>query len=77
MLFKKTVGKYVIQVCTNISCMLCNAKEILRHLTSRLGNEQGETTPDQICTRSRKGLSAFFDKGLSILPAPGTDLAKG
>ena len=47
MLFKKPVGRYVIQVCTNISCMLCNAEEILAHLTRRLGIQPGETTPDQ------------------------------
>jgi NADH-quinone oxidoreductase subunit E len=47
MLYKKPVGKYVIQVCTNISCMLCNAEEILAHLTSRLGIKPGETSPDQ------------------------------
>jgi NADH-quinone oxidoreductase subunit E len=47
MLFKKPVGKYVIQVCTNISCMLCNAEEILAHLISRLGINPGETSPDK------------------------------
>jgi NADH-quinone oxidoreductase subunit E len=47
MLYKKPVGKYVIQVCTNISCMLCNAEEILAHLTRRLGIKPGETSPDQ------------------------------
>jgi NADH-quinone oxidoreductase subunit E len=47
LLYKKPVGKYVIQVCTNISCMLCNAEEILAHLTSRLGIKPGETSPDQ------------------------------
>jgi NADH-quinone oxidoreductase E subunit len=47
MLFKKPVGKYVIQVCTNISCMLCNAGEILAHLTGRLGIQPGETSPDK------------------------------
>lgn len=47
MLFKKPVGKYVIQVCTNISCMLCNAEEIMEHLTRRLGIRPGQTTPDR------------------------------
>ncbi len=47
MFYKKPVGKYVIQACTNISCMLCNAEEIMAHLTKRLGIEPGETTPDQ------------------------------
>ncbi|MBN1571364.1 MAG: NADH-quinone oxidoreductase subunit NuoE [Acidobacteria bacterium] len=46
MLYKKPVGKYVIQVCTNISCMLCNAEKIVEHLTAKLGIGFGETTPD-------------------------------
>ena len=46
MFYKKPMGKYVIQVCTNISCMLCNAEEIVEHLTRRLGIKMGETTAD-------------------------------
>jgi NADH-quinone oxidoreductase subunit E len=37
----------VIQVCTNISCLLCNAEDILAHLTRRLGIRVGETSPDK------------------------------
>jgi NADH-quinone oxidoreductase subunit E len=47
MLYKKQVGRYVIQVCTNISCMLCNSEAILAHLEKRLGIKPGETTPDK------------------------------
>ncbi len=47
MLFKRPVGKYVIWVCTNISCLLCNSDAILSHLEKRLGIKPGETTPDQ------------------------------
>ncbi len=47
MLYKKPVGRYVIQVCTNISCMLCNSEAILAHLEKRLGIKPGETTPDK------------------------------
>jgi NADH-quinone oxidoreductase subunit E len=46
MFYKKPMGKYVIQVCTNISCMLCNAEEIAAHLTRRLGIKWGETSAD-------------------------------
>ena len=46
MLFTKPMGKYVIQVCTNISCLLCNAEGIVSHLTEKLGIQMGETTPD-------------------------------
>ena len=47
MLYKKPVGKYVIQICTNISCLLCHCEEILAHLQKRLGIRPGETTPDR------------------------------
>ena len=47
MLFKKPVGRYVVQVCTNISCLLCNCEEIMAHLQKRLGIKPGETTPDR------------------------------
>jgi len=47
MLYKKPVGKYVIQVCTNISCMLCDAEKILDHLVRRLGIKPGETSADR------------------------------
>jgi NADH-quinone oxidoreductase E subunit len=47
MLYKKPVGKYVIQVCTNISCMLSRSEEIMAHLEKRLGIKPGETSPDR------------------------------
>jgi NADH-quinone oxidoreductase subunit E len=46
MFYRKPLGKYVIQVCTNISCMLCNAEGIVAHLTRKLEIQPGETTPD-------------------------------
>ena len=46
MFHRKPVGKYVLQVCTNISCQLCNAEGIMEHLVKKLGIKPGETTPD-------------------------------
>ena len=46
MLYKKPVGKYVLQVCTNISCLLCDSEEIMAHLQKRLGIKPGQTTSD-------------------------------
>jgi len=40
------VGRYKIEVCTNISCMLRGSDRILEHLTSRLGIPVGGTTAD-------------------------------
>jgi len=47
MFHRKPVGKYVIQVCTNISCLLCDAEEIVDHLIQKLGIKLGETTEDK------------------------------
>lgn len=40
-------GKYLVQVCTNVSCMLCNSKNIMSLVESKLGIKCGETTKDQ------------------------------
>lgn len=40
------VGRHTLSVCTNLSCMLCGADEIVEHLQSRLGIGLGESTPD-------------------------------
>lgn len=40
------VGRHTISVCTNVSCMLRGADQILAHLEKRLGIRLGETTPD-------------------------------
>lgn len=46
MLYRRPVGKHVIQVCTNISCSLMGAEHIVDILRKKLGIEVGETTPD-------------------------------
>jgi NADH-quinone oxidoreductase subunit E len=42
----KPVGEHSISVCTNISCMLRGAGEIVEHIESKLGIRTGESTPD-------------------------------
>ena len=42
----KPVGRHHISVCTNISCMLCGADDIVAHVERRLGISTGESTPD-------------------------------
>ena len=46
MLRTNPAGKYNVQVCTNISCMLRGGYEILDHCRKRLGIENKQTTPD-------------------------------
>jgi NADH-quinone oxidoreductase E subunit len=46
MYYKKPMGKYVIQVCTNVSCMIRGGEEIFEHLKKKFGIKSGETTGD-------------------------------
>ncbi len=46
MLTTKPRGKYNVQVCTNISCMLSGAEQIFEHCKKRLGVGHHGTTPD-------------------------------
>jgi len=39
-------GKYVVQVCTNISCMLRGAEEVFDHCKQKLGVDHKEVTRD-------------------------------
>ena len=43
---KQPVGKYHVQVCTNVSCMLLGGYGVLRHLERVLGVRAGQTTAD-------------------------------
>lgn len=47
---KTPVGKYMLEVCTNLSCMLCGGYRILEYLQQQLGIQLGETTPDGMFT---------------------------
>lgn len=42
----KPVGKHVINVCTNVSCMLTDSEKILEYFKHRLGIGLNETTAD-------------------------------
>lgn len=42
----KPVGRHCIAVCTNISCMLRGADEIVAHLEKKLGIQTGESSAD-------------------------------
>jgi NADH-quinone oxidoreductase subunit E len=46
MLKREPVGDYLVNVCTNISCMLVGGEELLEHLERRLGIKAGSTTTD-------------------------------
>ncbi len=47
---REPVGKYLINVCTNISCQIMGGEELLHHVEHRLGIHHGGTTPDGMFT---------------------------
>ena len=47
---QKPVGKYKLNVCTNLPCQLRDGSRALRHLEHRLGIKMGETTRDGLFT---------------------------
>jgi len=46
MLHRKPVGKYRVQVCTNISCLLTGGEELFEHAKKKLGIGHKQVTPD-------------------------------
>jgi NADH-quinone oxidoreductase subunit E len=50
MLTTRPRGKYNVQVCTNIACMLRGGEELFHHCRKRLGIEHKGTTPDGLFT---------------------------
>jgi NADH-quinone oxidoreductase subunit E len=47
---RKPLGKYKLNVCTNLPCQLRNGTQALAHLETRLGIEMGQTTADGLFT---------------------------
>ena len=48
MLHTKPIGKFNVQVCTNICCMLRGGNELFEHCRKRLGIGHKGTTPDGV-----------------------------
>ena len=46
MFYTRPVGRFPVRVCTNVSCLLRGADDIMNSLCQRLGVEAGETTAD-------------------------------
>ncbi len=52
MLNREPVGKYCIQVCSNLSCALLGSEKLIDYLKGKLGIEPGQTTKDKKFTLS-------------------------
>lgn len=67
MFFEKPVGKHLLHVCKNASCMLRGGDEILEKLCKRLQIKPGETTSDGNFTVIPSECLAACDKAPMIL----------
>jgi NADH-quinone oxidoreductase subunit E len=47
---QRPVGRFKINVCTNLPCQLRDGQQALEHLCRKLGIEQGGTTADGLIT---------------------------
>ena len=47
---KEKVGRYHVQVCTNVSCYLCGAHDVQGAVEKKLGIKAGQTTDDGLFT---------------------------
>jgi len=47
---REPVGRYLVNVCTNISCQLLGGEELLHHAEQTLGVKAGSTTADGMFT---------------------------
>jgi NADH-quinone oxidoreductase subunit E len=47
---QKPLGKYKLNVCTNLPCQLRDGQQALHHLCRRLGVDEGGTTADGMFT---------------------------
>jgi NADH-quinone oxidoreductase subunit E len=60
--FRKPVGKYMLQVCRNLSCLINGAEEIMAHFRERLGLGHLETTPDGLISYEEAECLAACDQ---------------
>ena len=47
---REPVGKYLVNICTNISCQIMGGEELLHHAEKSLGIKGGNTTTDGLFT---------------------------
>ena len=61
---KRPVGRYHVQVCTNVSCMLCGAGEVMARVQKKLGLKPGES--DGVFTLTEVEFLAYCGSGPAI-----------
>jgi NADH-quinone oxidoreductase subunit E len=60
--FRKPVGKYMLQVCRNLSCIINGADEIMAYFREQLGIGHLETTPDGLFSYEEAECLAACDR---------------
>ena len=53
------MGRFHGQACTNVSCYLCGAYDVMTELERKLGIKRGETTKDKLFTLTEVECIAF------------------
>jgi NADH-quinone oxidoreductase subunit E len=49
-IYRKPVGKHIIQICDSVSCWILGYDKLLEHIAETLGIRPGETTKDGLFT---------------------------
>ncbi len=62
LLFRKPVGKYLVQICRNLSCMLNGAEDIMAYARQQLGVGHLETTDDGLISYEEVECLAACDR---------------
>lgn len=62
LLYRKPVGKYVVQVCRGLACSICGAEDAMRTVRERLGIGTLETTADGVISYEEVECLAACDR---------------
>jgi len=63
MFYKEPVGHKVVDVCTNLACMVNGSDDILEYVSRRTGVPVNGTSPDGRCTLRHVECLGYCDKG--------------
>lgn len=67
LIFRRPVGRHVIQMCDSVSCWILGYESIYEHLRERLGIAFGETTADGEFTLIPNPCLGCCDRGPALL----------
>jgi len=62
LLFRRPVGKYMVQICRNLSCVLNGAEDVMSYARAQLGIEHLETTGDGLISYEEVECLAACDR---------------